>query len=586
MASTNILDLNRAFSHPKFLHILAIVGIISNGLLFSLHLIYLIYGPILYLAEIHGVLIFGVFLFNLFIAYVIGRLVNKKTSLGYRVNMLSIYYLAISGLAMFMNLFGNFVISATNPGVEWEMTLSIITIVTSIISIPAFGLFLCVMAIQYKRQEDDGGYTRKKHVLSGWQVKVIRYSRRLLIFLSTLILLGGGFFFNLVLFFPSLHENLQWVGVFVPQFAAFFFFIFMGDTVILLRLERREKTPKIFFTTMIIGFIISGTCLVPIVTTNTTIAAADNEFANAFGNDWKDRIPSEVTDSFLKTQFYLSSYFINNARFDYVLSEDILFYTGTTGNDVGITLFFDAYLPARDASSLPGNYSTLVRIHGGGWQIGDKGRGNMVSMNKYFAHMGYVVFDVQYGLRSGGWDLPIITPEHVLGDNITTDDMVRHLGLFFQYITAQQSTFGCNLNSTFISGGSAGGHLTCAAGLAIVSGNYTSLFGNNITVKGLIPFYPGNGLAFGELRGSNDEFWDPTLLVNSSSPPCLIFQGTHDFPEIVDASYRFKNAYTSYERPCALLIFPFAGHGNDIHFSGHYNQVFLYYMERFMYLYH
>ncbi len=35
-----------------------------------------------------------------------------------------------------------------------------------------------------------------------------------------------------------------------------------------------------------------------------------------------------------------------------------------------------------------------------------------------------------------------------------------------------------------------------------------------------------------------------------------------------------------------VLLFPFAGHANDLYFPGYYNQVFLYYMERFMYLYH
>ena len=34
-----------------------------------------------------------------------------------------------------------------------------------------------------------------------------------------------------------------------------------------------------------------------------------------------------------------------------------------------------------------------------------------------------------------------------------------------------------------------------------------------------------------------------------------------------------------------LLTMPYAGHGSDLYFSGYYNQVFLYYMERFMEIY-
>ena len=36
---------------------------------------------------------------------------------------------------------------------------------------------------------------------------------------------------------------------------------------------------------------------------------------------------------------------------------------------------------------------------------------------------------------------------------------------------------------------------------------------------------------------------------------------------------------------CAILWAPLGGHGCDSYYSGYYNQVFIYYMERFMYLY-
>jgi acetyl esterase/lipase len=287
----------------------------------------------------------------------------------------------------------------------------------------------------------------------------------------------------------------------------------------------------------------------------------------------------------MQAPFSLPEYYLNHDITGYHVRRDVLFYNSTSGNDAGISLFFDAYFPLASAGDLPGRNSTLVRIHGGGWQIGDKARGNMVTMNKYFAAQGYVVFDIQYGMRSGGWEMPLITPPNVLAPNITTDDMTRHVGIFFQYIVAHQPEYHCNLSSTFVSGGSAGGQLACAAGLAINLGNFTSTFGTGVVIKGIIPFYPANGLAQPPLKGTITELWDPALLVDSTSPPCLIFQGTIDSIYIQAASRHFKDAYISRGRPCAIIWAPLAGHGNDIHFSGNYNRVFLYYMERFMALY-
>ena len=47
-----------------------------------------------------------------------------------------------------------------------------------------------------------------------------------------------------------------------------------------------------------------------------------------------------------------------------------------------------------------------------------------------------------------------------------------------------------------------------------------------------------------------------------------------------------KSQYTVMgNRACMVISLPFAGHGSDIAFYGYYNQFFLYYMERFLYLY-
>jgi acetyl esterase/lipase len=273
---------------------------------------------------------------------------------------------------------------------------------------------------------------------------------------------------------------------------------------------------------------------------------------------------------------------------DCVLKEDISFYNGSGGIDNGLKLLFDAYLPPS-TRNLPGANSTIIRIHGGGWTVGDKGTGNMPLMNRYFATQGYCVFDIQYGLNNQSNILPFaesITPQTVKG-NFSINDMVRHVGIFCQYLVTHQSEYPANLSSVFISGGSAGGHLTCITALAIASGNYTSLFGPGITIKGYVPFYPANDLAnFIDGGISNKEFYDPTLLISASSPPCLVYQGNQDGLVNPKTAQDLKDQYSNHENPSCMVIFlPFAGHGSDIDFYGYYNQFFLYYMERFLYLY-
>jgi len=178
-----------------------------------------------------------------------------------------------------------------------------------------------------------------------------------------------------------------------------------------------------------------------------------------------------------------------------------------------------------------------------------------------------------------------MSPENVRG-NYSINDMVGHVGLFCKYLEAHHGEYNANLDSVFISGGSAGGHLTCVAALAIAGGDYSSLFGSGITIKGFVPFYPANNAARAVDGGISDpEFYDPTLLVSANSPPCLVYQGSQDGLVDPQSAQNLKNHYTSQgNRACMVISFPFAGHGSDIAFYGYYNQFFLYYMERFLYL--
>ncbi|WP_371802442.1 hypothetical protein [Candidatus Lokiarchaeum ossiferum] len=61
-------------------------------------------------------------------------------------------------------------------------------------------------------------------------------------------------------------------------------------------------------------------------------------------------------------------------------------------------------------------------------------------------------------------------------------------------------------------------------------------------------------------------------------------QGEQD--HLIYRAKSFENIYLDHNnREISVLLFSFAGHANDLYFPSFYNQVFLYYMERFMYLY-
>ncbi|MFW9951767.1 MAG: alpha/beta hydrolase fold domain-containing protein [Candidatus Thorarchaeota archaeon] len=406
-------------------------------------------------------------------------------------------------------------------------------------------------------------------------------SRKILVILSRITFIIG-IVFAVVIIFGSFEVVTTFIAIVSGQFGTFFSIIFLANTVMLLKLKRRKRTTKKYYRTALIGFFVSGCLLMPLFFTNTTVQNAENTFSSAFGNDWKTQIPSGTNEYFMQTPFSLTSYFLGSKPKATIIQTNTLFY-----DDEGITLYFDAYTPLNRGESLPGENSVIIRIHGGSWVSGDKGMMNMMQMNKYFASQGYIVFDIQYGLdRNPLFELDPLTPSYKKG-NFDIDDMMHHIGAFTKYLVSHADEYEANLNSIFISGGSAGGHLATAVALAIASGNYTDIFGTGLTIKGLIPYYPANGqMVFFGISGS-DEFKNPEKLIEQNSPPCLIFQGTHDILNYFSISERIRDIYhTKGNKECAILWMPFGGHASDFYFTGYYNQIFLYFMERFMFLYH
>lgn len=410
-----------------------------------------------------------------------------------------------------------------------------------------------------------------------------------------------GIYFTYALFFGNLDPISGSIGMITGQSAGYLSFIFLSITLILLKFKNKQKNPRTYYTILIIGLIISGSFLLPIILTPVSVSNGNGEFEEAFGKNWKNNIPQEVEDQYTQSTFNLSRYFLGKPNKNCTIKRDIKYY-----ENEGITLYYDVYLPPKNKKNLPGNRSTIIKIHGGAWMVGDKGIGNMIPNSKYLASQGYVVFDIQYGLRDTVNFLDFvkfknpdgrIAPSHKVGD-FTVKDQVRHIGIFSKKL---ESTYGekynADLNSVYIMGGSAGGHLSSVFGMGYNENYFENTFSENLNIKGIVPIYPAVdaeryfNFYMPELLENNPKtnpklykYYDPSKIVDKNDPPALIFQGTSDGLAPPNQTKKLEKAMEDNNLKCCRILFPLAGHANDFLNNSNFTQVWTYYLERFLYL--
>lgn len=281
--------------------------------------------------------------------------------------------------------------------------------------------------------------------------------KKIVLLLYTLLLLSG-----IYISYDLLDKDgAGLTEVFIPQLALFFGLFFLGIACSILRLYPRNRKSVFSISVLLVGFIVFVICLLPLSSIPDLITDAKENYESAFGAATLEEIELldkeffKGNDSFKQIPFSIPGYFYGLPSGDYEVKENVQFYEGMNGVDKGIKLLFDVYTPSEGKSDLPGNNAVLIRIHGGGWTIGDKGSANFAQVNKYFASRGYIVFDIQYGLFNGKKFIEMVeVPENIIG-NFTIDDMVRHIGIFTSYLADHHEEYHANLSSVFISGGSA-----------------------------------------------------------------------------------------------------------------------------------
>ena len=376
------------------------------------------------------------------------------------------------------------------------------------------------------------------------------------------------------------------MSYFIPQITGFLMFLYIPTTLLLLKLTHKNRFKNWNrISILVVGLILTFLNALPLMSVPVSIQTAENEFNVAYGENWRCNIPQSADNYFLPSQFNLYNYFLGFPHRDCNVETDVLYYDADD-----VKLYFDVYYPKGAYSDLPGNGSVIIKIHGGGWQAGDKSIGNVLVLNKYLATQGYVVFALQYGLLDSGGSSYIPTPDNVKG-NFTLHDMVYQIGNFTKLLeTMYADTYNANLDSVFIMGLSAGGHLTSVIGLGYNDPYFAGNFSNALTIKGIVPIYPPDFAPSYLLPGdpiSNPlafEKFTPSNLADSNDPPAIIFQGLRDDLVSLDNAERIKSSLISKNVNSILLTFPFAAHASDLIVGNSYSQVWVYYLERFLYL--
>jgi acetyl esterase/lipase len=547
---------------------LGYIGLSLNILVILFGAFYIINKSSSWLWNIYGIIILITLFLNFILIYLEGRNLNEQSKLRKAIRLLGYIYLIIVVIAMFNMLIGNFTLSNSySSNIKYNINLYYVIYFNYFIIFIVGGFIAYLNTLNYINNYSND-----------IQMKKWRIIKCILKFICYLFLCGG-----ILVAFVILSKNYTWnIEIFISQFSIFYGFIFLSVTIMLLNLKNYKRGIS-YYMVALSGIGIFIVCILSLLATPYMIMNAEKSFNQVYGQSWRSKIDKNDKEYFLKTQFSIPAYFLGIDAKNFLVKKHILFYEGKDVDGKKIELYFDAYGPDSSKKSLPGIGYTIIRIHGGAWVAGDKGELNTLQMNKYLAEQGYRVFDIQYGLcNNSKFTIELGEPNYVKG-NFKIDDMVNHIGIFTKYIENHEIEYGVNLEKVFLSGGSAGGHLAAAAGLSANNEKYKDIFSSKLKVKGLILYYPANGLPdLGNIQGDN-KLISPQTLVQKNSPPCLIYQGTRDGLVPQDVSKEFRDMYYKKgNKNCTILWMTLGSHGSDCYFPGNYNQVFLYYMERFM----
>jgi acetyl esterase/lipase len=337
----------------------------------------------------------------------------------------------------------------------------------------------------------------------------------------------------------------------------------------------RRTVHKLLLATVIIASsTIAVVNTVPLIASTTATSSIEEQFNSAFGAGWAAAIPGSVSSHFRSRPVAIK---------DIVLAMPILATDELVDipymQDKGQWLKFDWYGPAGISATntlLP----LIIALHPSSWRMLDKGASNVIPTSRYLASQGYVVVDVQYGLCNDS------------AGSFSLKDMVLEIATLTRFLDTNAIRYHVNLSCTFFLGRSAGAHLALVAGLGYGLAYFAGNFSASMVCRGVVAYYPATDL--GSAMDTNASlyffgvpmveygFFNPVDLVSPSCPPVLCFHGTADGIIPVEETTRFREVMVASGGTCIAGIFDGAGHMFDIFYNNFYNQICIYYIERFL----
>ena len=236
------------------------------------------------------------------------------------------------------------------------------------------------------------------------------------------------------------------------------------------------------------------------------------------------------------------------------------------------TLKLDVYQPMTEPA-VGDHFPAIVMIHGGGWRHGDKGEAYFTPHHRYYAHQGYVVFDIQYRLSDEAvWPAPY-------------EDVLEGI----RWVKEHAKAYRVDANRIALFGRSSGAHLALMAGYcpaddtgvqAVVS-VYAPI---ELRLPDLSPESAIVGLMGGTYEAMPTVYASATPLnfVRDGLPPTLLVEGGMDTITPYFHGDKLVNALSLTDTRFVLLRSPWSRHGFDAVPMGLGEQLVQYHLDRFL----
>lgn len=393
---------------------------------------------------------------------------------------------------------------------------------------------------------------------------ILHYMGSKLIETIILIALPIILFFFALIGYDLLFSGTTIINGFTSMLGFVIIFLIFGTFTYFLRVVRENSLNETAIKKNIAIVVLVAVITAFALSTFVTAEASANETKGYLNDAFVEKIESTTFEKVKRErQHSLSTTFFGIKTSGYNVDRNIEYFVSDREIDKGLSLKYDVYYPINEKDT-----SIIVNIHGSG---GDKDIGNYAHRNKYFASLGYVVYDIQIGdYKEKG------NKYNNVKDKIESrsDYLISNIEEFFKYIVSADR-HGGNLDSVFVTGISMGGSLSLKIGLPLRE--KFEAFG--VKLKGILPIYPG--------YWTTDKGTDNYLnFIDADSIPCLVVMGTRDAIVLPETPYYIADKYIEAgNNNFTCVIVEYAGHGMDASLTGRANQLIMYYAERFIELY-